>query len=227
MMAAIDYTEFMTVEADRQLVRAGALWYEVRMPPPSQPSGRIYVQSRIMQDTGVLVCYGFANVVDWHLAGRLQQVDGISLRLASLVVQRVGAAEIYAAAESADAKRLSSKVPGLGPKRAGAILTFVVRVPAPPTDAVSSETLKLLVGAAQEVDTALRLNAGTGYNDLELILNILRNRQELNAGTGTFTIYDDNCKICNCIFHCSFSVENCKELFFSHFHFPLYTGIAG
>lgn len=51
---------------------------------------------------------------------------------------------------------------------------------------------KLLVGAAQEVDTALRLNAGTGYTDLELIIKILSNRQELNAGTGTFTVYDDD-----------------------------------
>lgn len=51
---------------------------------------------------------------------------------------------------------------------------------------------KLLTGAAQEVDTALTLSAGTGYTDLELILKILSNRQELNAGTGTFTIYDDD-----------------------------------
>lgn len=51
---------------------------------------------------------------------------------------------------------------------------------------------KLLTGVVQEADTALTLSAGTGYTDLELILKILSNRQELNAGTGTFTIYDDD-----------------------------------
>lgn len=49
---------------------------------------------------------------------------------------------------------------------------------------------KLLVGVATETDTALAPTAAV--DDLSLILKILRNRQELNAATGTFTLYDDD-----------------------------------
>jgi hypothetical protein len=49
---------------------------------------------------------------------------------------------------------------------------------------------KLLVGVATETDTALAPTAAV--DDFSLILKILRNRQELNAATGMFTLYDDD-----------------------------------
>jgi len=50
----------------------------------------------------------------------------------------------------------------------------------------------LLIQDATHGHTADNVTLGGLYTDLELILKILSNRQELNAGTGTFTIYDDD-----------------------------------
>lgn len=50
----------------------------------------------------------------------------------------------------------------------------------------------LAIQDALHTHAADNLTLGGLYTDLELILKILSNRQELNAGTGTFTIYDDD-----------------------------------
>ncbi len=50
----------------------------------------------------------------------------------------------------------------------------------------------LSIADALHAHTADNITIGGLYTDLELILKILSNRQELNAGTGTFTIYDDD-----------------------------------
>lgn len=50
----------------------------------------------------------------------------------------------------------------------------------------------LVIFDALHGHTADNVSLGGLYTDLELILKILSNRQELNAGTGTFTIYDDD-----------------------------------
>lgn len=50
----------------------------------------------------------------------------------------------------------------------------------------------LAIADALHAHAADNLTLGGLYTDLELILKILSNRQELNAGTGTFTIYDDD-----------------------------------
>lgn len=50
----------------------------------------------------------------------------------------------------------------------------------------------LMIADTLHGHTADNITLGGLYTDLELILKILSNRQELNAGTGTFTIYDDD-----------------------------------
>lgn len=50
----------------------------------------------------------------------------------------------------------------------------------------------LTIADALHAHTADNITLGGLYTDLELILKILSNRQELNAGTGTFTVYDDD-----------------------------------
>lgn len=50
----------------------------------------------------------------------------------------------------------------------------------------------LAIADALHGHAADNITLGGLYTDLELILKILSNRQELNAGTGTFTIYDDD-----------------------------------
>lgn len=50
----------------------------------------------------------------------------------------------------------------------------------------------LTIADALHGHTADNITLDGLYTDLELILKILSNRQELNAGTGTFTIYDDD-----------------------------------
>lgn len=52
--------------------------------------------------------------------------------------------------------------------------------------------IDLTIQDATHAHTADNITIGGLYTDLELILKILSNRQELNAGTGTFTIYDDD-----------------------------------
>ncbi len=52
--------------------------------------------------------------------------------------------------------------------------------------------IDLTIADALHAHTADNITLGGLYSDLELILKILSNRQELNAGTGTFTIYDDD-----------------------------------
>lgn len=50
----------------------------------------------------------------------------------------------------------------------------------------------LAIQDALHAHAADNLTLGGLYTDLELILKILSNRQELNASTGTFTVYDDD-----------------------------------
>jgi hypothetical protein len=52
--------------------------------------------------------------------------------------------------------------------------------------------IDLTIADALHGHAADNLTLGGLYTDLDLILKILSNRQELNAGTGTFTIYDDD-----------------------------------
>lgn len=53
-------------------------------------------------------------------------------------------------------------------------------------------SVDLIISDALHAHLADNITLGGLYTDLELILKILSNRQELNAGTGTFTIYDDD-----------------------------------
>lgn len=57
---------------------------------------------------------------------------------------------------------------------------------------ISLGYVDLVIQDATHAHTADNITLSGLYSDLELILKILSNRQELNAGTGTFTVYDDD-----------------------------------